>query len=115
MAGSYIGASIGTYSGCPVSGYQEEPGTYTITHNSAGAVNITAQLNAGTCIYSGNYGQAGKFGSVAGTVSCSSGEKGTFQAFEIDSQLSSVSARATANFGGGCTWSGRIGGLRRGS
>jgi hypothetical protein len=117
LSGSYIGATIGTYSGCAANGYSEEPATITIaltgTNFSMLAVNA---LTGVSCTYLGTYSQAGRMGAVIGTATCSStpGVIGTFSAVELEANISGVTGRATATFGS-CAWTGRVGGLRRGS
>jgi hypothetical protein len=115
ISGSYLGATIGTYSGCGAgSGYLEEPATITVTQSGSN-VTIIGTGTTATCTYSGQYSQSGRMGSITGNLACNNGGNGTFQAFEIEAGISGLTGRAMANFGGGCTWSGRIGGLRRGS
>lgn len=115
IAGSYIGASIGTYSGCALgaNGYLEEPSSIVVIQSGA-LVTISAVGQSASCTYAGQYGQDGRMGSMSGTYSCTNGANGAFQASEIEAGISGFTARATA-LSGSCTWSGRIGGLRRGS
>jgi hypothetical protein len=54
-------------------------------------------------------------GDILGTVSCSNGARGTFQAYEVEANITGLTGRADANLGSGCTWSGRFGGLTRGA
>ena len=114
LVGSYIGATIGTYSGCGGLGYTETPASFEIMQ-SGSQVTIRSQEATGTCTYVGTVAQAGRMSAMSGPLACSTGSSGTFQAFELHANVSGVTGRATANLGGGCTWSGRIGGLRRGS
>ena len=114
LTGSYLGASIGTYSGgCPANGYSEEPAYISISQ-SGSAFSMSAQdlQNGVTCNYSGTYSQNGRMGNVAGNVNCTNGGAGTFNAFEIEGTLSGVTARAVSSLGS-CRWTGHIGGLRR--
>jgi hypothetical protein len=113
LAGTYIGAAIGTYTGCLVPGYNEDPGTVTVTQTPS-ALTIAFQGN-GACTYTGPYTQSGRMGSVSGTFSCGNGFSGQFFGSEIEGGISAFTARATLQGEPGCTWTGRIGGLRRGS
>jgi hypothetical protein len=114
LNGTFLGATIGTYSNCPgVTGYLEEPAYFTVTQTTS-FISILAVFDNGTCTYSGAYGQDGRMGSISGTVSCSSGITGTFTAFEIEANFQALSGRAQMQ-SGACQWSGRFGGLRRGS
>jgi hypothetical protein len=119
LAASYIGAAIGTYSGSgcgSIAGYREEPAIITVTQTASPLSIAAAYTDGGSCSYSGAYTQAGRMGSFNGALACSSGTTGTATAFEIEGSISAFTARATASLGGGvCNWSGRIGGLRRGS
>lgn len=115
IAGSYVGASIGTYSNCnpsSLNGYAEEAAIVTVTQGTNTAT-IQAVYSNTTCTYTGTYTQSGRMGAVAGTYLCNNGVAGTFRAFEVETSLSAFTARATAN-SNVCNWSGRIGGLRRG-
>jgi hypothetical protein len=110
LAGSYIGASIGT-SSC--TGYAEDPATITITENGA-LVSILASYAGSTCTYAGAYIQDGRMGRIVnGTASCTNGNTGTFAADELEVSPQGITGRASA-FVGACSWTGRIGGLRRG-
>lgn len=114
LAGSYVGAAVATATGCGASsGAFESAATFTISHTGS-AIAIAASLSTGgTCTYSGTYQQAGRMGSISGQLSCSSGGSGTFEAFELEAGYSGFLTRYTADYGGGCTESGRIGGLKR--
>jgi len=114
LAGSYIGATIGTYSGCPnssLNGYSEEPATITVTHGASPTVTMTI-VGATSCTFTGQYGQAGRMGAIEGTTTCTGGVTGNFSAFEVEASLQGLTGRAivTSN---ACNWSGRFGGLRR--
>ena len=115
MTGNFMGGKVGTYSGCPAggdSGYREEPGSWTIQHDANG-VQMAYSGAINNCTYSGPYAQGGHFGFVTGNFACSSGISGTFQAFEVNSQVTSLSARLTSTASNGCTYEGRVGGVRR--
>lgn len=116
IAGSFIGAAIGTYAGCPSgsNGYAEETGIVNVTQ-SGSAATLQLALPGNTCTYSGTFSQAGRMGSMSGRMSCTNGTSGTFQAFEIEASISGFTARAQVQLGGSCQWSGRIGGLKRGT
>lgn len=112
LSGAYMGASLGTFSGCILNGYFEDPALITINHSGSSITISTAGITA-TCTYSGTYQQVGRMGAIDGSVLCSNGNRGTFAAFELEASISGLTGRATASLGGTCTWSGRIGGLRR--
>ena len=114
LNGTYLGATIGTYSNCPgASGYMEEPAYFSVTHAS-NSISIVASYSNATCTYSGTYFQDGRMGAINGNVSCSNGLAGTFSAYEIEANYQALSGRAQMH-AGSCQWAGRIGGLRTGS
>ena len=114
LNGTYLGATIGTYSNCPgASGYMEEPAYFSVSQSSS-SISIVANYSNGTCTYSGTYFQDGRMGEIDGNVSCSNGLAGTFSAYEIEANSQALSGRADMK-SGACHWTGRIGGLRTGS
>ena len=116
LSGSYLGATIGTYSfGCPTVGYQEEPSSINIAQTGTSfSMDVRSTLTNNLCSYSGTYGQGGQMGSITGTFSCNNGFTGQVQASELHVTRSGITGRATLQ-SGACTWSGRVGGLKRGT
>lgn len=114
LTGNYLGAAVGTYSGCPSgNGAAEEPGVFTVTHPGS-TITIQAAYSVGySCTYSGTYQQSGRMGTINGTVSCSNGAQGSFTAVELEGSISGMTGRAFAQLRGSCSWSGRFGGLKR--
>ena len=113
LSGNYIGASVGTYSGCPSNGYAEEA-TATSIIQSGTTVNIQAAFSNYSCIYSGTYTQTGRMGSITGAATCTdaAGQLGSFNAFELQVTPAGFMGRASVTFGS-CVWAGHLGGLRR--
>ena len=112
VSGSYVGASIGTWSGCSTgNGPYESAATFIVTH---GGNNITIrEFGQGyDCTYTGSYTQEGKLGTMTGSGSCSDLQGQQVGASEIQVNLSSFSARFFATVAN-CTFTGRIGGVRR--
>jgi hypothetical protein len=112
LSGDYLGATIGAYSGCASNGIVEEPAIIAVTHSDAN-ISISTFQNSGSCTYSGTYQQAGRMGSASGAVSCSNGMEGTFAATELEANAWGLTGHATSQFGGTCSWSGKLGGLKR--
>jgi hypothetical protein len=114
LSGSYIGALIGSATGCGSnSGSFAHAAQASISHSGT-TVSIAASLDNGlSCTYPGTYQQSGRMGSIVGTFSCSNGGRGTYEAFEIESSYQGFFMRYNANWGGGCLESGRIGGMKR--
>lgn len=115
LAGSYIGATNGTASGCTSgNGKFEDWATFTVTHSATNAVSIAATFSGGgTCTHAGTYSQSGRMGEIAGTTSCSNGARATFSAYEIEASHYGLSLRYTADYGNGCAEAGRFTGLLR--
>lgn len=116
LAGSYLGASRNTVSGCVSgNGNYEDTAYFVVTHSTTGSVSISATFSGGaTCTYSGAYTQAGKMGRIAGTLSCSNGARASFDAFEIEASYQGFFARYIASYGGSCMETGRIVAMDRG-
>jgi len=116
LEGDYVGAAIGTYSGCSpaLDGYKEQPATIRITQDTNTAVMRATANEGGTCTYSGPLGPNGRFSTMSGNVACTSGINGNFIAFEIDANRQGLTARASIFGNDGCQWTGRIGGVRKG-
>lgn len=113
LGGSYLGASIGTYSGCASgNGPDEEPAVFTVTH-SGSSMTVAAAFSGYSCTYSGLYQQNGRMGAMSASLACSDGTRGTLSAFEVEASISGFTGRGIAQFGGSCMWTGRFGGLRR--
>jgi hypothetical protein len=116
IAGTYVGASIGTYSSCvpPFSnGYSEQSARILVSQNVT-TISIQAVDAISVCTYTGPYSQNGRTGLASGSFSCTGGIFGTFQAVEIDGSPYGFTARAFTQ-GNVCNWTGRIGGLKTGS
>jgi hypothetical protein len=117
MTGNFLGGRVGTYSGCPAggeSGYREEFGTWAVQHNSTGAqITFTPATTTASCTYTGSYAQSGHFGLVSGNFTCTNGQSGSFQAFEINAQITALSGRISTAATNGCTYEGRMTGARR--
>lgn len=118
LVGSYIGASVGVYSGnCPTLGYVEEPDTIAISTGTEG-FQMAAQslLNGVLCTYRGAPAtQDGQMSTAQGSFQCTNGGAGTFVSTEIQANRWGFTGIAAASFSNGCSWIGRLGGLRRGS
>jgi hypothetical protein len=115
LGGQYLGASTGTFSGCPASfnnGYREEAVRLVVTQTASSLV-IQSTGNNATCTLSGAYRQEGRMGSMSGPYVCTDGTTGTFSALEIESNPQGFSARVNAATNN-CNFSGRLGGVRRG-
>jgi len=113
LAGSYIGASVGSFSGCGGgNGPTEQGATYTV-QQTASSVTINEFGAAGfTCRYTGTQVQNGKFGTITGTGTCSDGTNQNFTASEVQASVDNISMKLTTTTSG-CTFTGRLAGVRR--
>ena len=117
FTGTYIGAIVGTTSGCGAAGDHVVNGLFVVSldplPSSSIAISSTLE-NGAQCNYSGNYQQQGRLGTIAGTFSCGGNAPtaGTFNAFEIEAGNGAMVIRYEARYGS-CVERGRIGGLTR--
>lgn len=114
VAGTFIGGTVGTYSGCSSNGYFEEIALLSIAQTGSSITMVHAGTGA-SCTYTGSYSQAGRMGSIEGSLACANGASGSFTMTEVHVTQSGMTAKGTLNLGGSCRWSGRFGGLRRGA
>lgn len=115
LGGTYLGATVGTYSGCGAArnGTVETPITLTIGHDGGPTVSIREQGSNYTCNYNGAYSQEGRMGRIVGNGTCSDGTSQSFSASEVQSGIQAISFRFGATFTGSCVFVGRMGGIRR--
>lgn len=114
LTGGYIGAMVGSTANCGAgTGAFERSSQFSVNHAGSTIQIQRFEGSAVSCTYSGNYMQNGRMGTISGTVSCANGQQGSFEAFEAEAGYQSFSSRYTADFGSGCTESGRFGGMKR--
>jgi hypothetical protein len=114
LDGYYIGATIGVASECgAANGNFARNSLFAVSHVGS-AIRIESFSSGVTgCNFSGTYVQRGRMGSFAGPIACPDGKRGTIAAFEIEAGDLSFVARYTAHFDGGCSETGRMGGLKQ--
>ena len=116
IAGSYLGAYAGTWSGCGASrnGYQESIATLVVAQDR-GSIQVREDGQGYTCSYSGSYAQSGRLGTILGGGLCSDGVTQTLNATAV--QMSPVGIGMNVQFAqpNGCSFSGRLSATRRGS
>jgi hypothetical protein len=115
VGGQYLGNQVGNYSNCPSAldnKYVEEPVRLVLTQ-TASSLTIQSTGNNATCSLSGAYRQEGRMGSMTGPMTCTNGTAGTFHAYEIEANPQGFSARVDTTTNN-CSFSGRLGGVRRG-
>jgi len=111
LAGSFIGATLGEFTGCTTNGASEAVAAYVITQSGNTVVIIESGSNY-TCSYTGTLTQTGRMGSIAGSGTCSDLGAQSFAATEVQATLDSISMRADFR-NGSCRFIGRMGGMRR--
>ena len=117
FSGHYSGGVHQTVAGCAnntFNGTSERIGILDVAQNGQ-QVTITSYPTGGpVCTFSGTLNQLGQMGAVQGTYSCSSGDIGNFQIFEMQVNPVTVSGRFTASSTNitGCQATGYLGGLR---
>lgn len=117
VGGTYVGATIGSYAGCGAArnGYFEFPMTLTIGHDGGSTISMREEGDNYSCNYNGTYTQAGRLGQIQGFGTCSDGTNQTFTATEVQGGIQGLTMRFGSSFSGGCSFVGRMGGMRRDS
>jgi hypothetical protein len=115
LNGFYSGASIGTFSGCGGrDGPFESCVLLSIGHAGGGAITMREEGDGYVCDYTGAYSQRGRMGQITGTGTCSDNTTQTFTATEVIGGIQGVTMRFGSQLGGACSFTGRLGGIRRG-
>lgn len=112
LAGSYMGGTTGTFSGCSQNGVAESFSTYTIQQTAA---NVTLnEFGEGySCRYNGTLTQTGRTGMITGTGLCTdSSNQQSFNATDVFASTDAISMKFQFVVGA-CRFSGRLGGVRR--
>ncbi len=115
FSGRYAGGMHQTLTGCADSSLDATNDQFaflTVTQNAASVTMSTSTSNI-TCTFSGNLSQAGQMGDVTGNYTCSSGDFGGFEIFEMQVNISGLTGRLSASsVATGCSTSGWFGGMR---
>jgi hypothetical protein len=112
--GSYVVTVNLTASSCFVGSNGTGTGAFAISvSHSATNMAMTWVFPGGqTCVYTGAYSQAGRFGQFLGTYSCSTGEMGNMEFFEMTNRVGMLSGRLQGqSTNHGCHYTGRFTGL----
>ena len=108
-----LGQQAGTGTGClAVDKFDATPAAVQISQSGSSATVIVATASD-SCTHTGSYQQAGHFGTIAGTFTCTSGASGSFGFFEMVRTHADFRARTTITRAGGCTIKGRMVGLEQ--
>ena len=114
--GTYPGALHFTYTGCANPANNGTFETYAAISVIQSGSSVTlgyANEAGGSCSFVGTFSQAGQFGKMVGNYSCSSGDTGTFNMFEMNAGFNFITGRLTlASTNIGCQGNGYFGGVR---
>jgi hypothetical protein len=115
LTGNYYGGDSGDQTSCGAdNGHWETEYYYQFTHNADNTITIRmTDLKGRTATINGTYAQFGHMGQVSGTGTTWDGVAITVNLFEIERTISGITGRGHMVIGGGCTWDGRWGGVRR--
>lgn len=115
VAGTYLGATAGTWSGCGGGrdGYQESVSTFLVSQDGP-AIQMREDSGGVTCNYAGAYSQAGRMGAIQGGGLCGDGVNQTFAATEVQMTPISLAMRLNVAQPNGCRFTGRLSAVRRG-
>ena len=115
IAGTYLGATAGTWSGCGGGrdGYQESVSTYVVSQDGT-AIQMREDSGGVTCNYSGAYSQSGRLGAIQGGGLCGDGVNQTFAASEVQMTPLALAMRLNVSQPNGCRFTGRMSAVRRG-
>jgi len=69
-------------------------------------------MDVAGCTYNGAYLQDGRLGRASGNFSCANGRTGSFLAIEMQGSLSGMDMRLSSQ-SSTCSFSGRVGGVKR--
>jgi len=117
FSGHYGGGTHLTSTGCLSTGFNgtfEDIGTLDIAQTGQAFSMTTRPTTGGSCSYGGTLTQAGQMGGVTGSYSCSSGETGSFQVYEMQVNPTGVTGQliASSTSPAGCQTTGWFGGIR---
>lgn len=92
----------------------EDAGIVAITQSGNSIIIATTPVSVPACTYSGTLSQSGQMSAINGTYACVGGLTGTFQAFEMQVNITGFTGRFTASkpSSGECATSGWFGGVR---
>ena len=115
FSGSYFGGFAYNASGCAggaVNGPSNQFSTLSISQTGTSVSIFSANINGGSCNYSGTYSQDGHLGTITGTFSCSNGDTGPFTAADIEVTLAGFNGQFTGQNQKCTKLEGQFGGVR---
>jgi len=115
--GHYAGGVHRTSAACAnpaLNATTEFPALVNIVQNGQTMSVQTVGPGTASCNYTGTLSQAGQMGRIIGNFACTTGESGTFDFFEMQVNISGITARLAFRYAvpQGCTATGWFGGAR---
>ncbi len=114
-SGRYAGAIHNDLSGCTNAGNNgsREDSAIVVATQGATTLSFSVQTATDTCVYSGPLMQEGQLGEVGGSFTCTSGQNGGVDLFDLQVTAVAISGRFSAsNATLGCQSTGWFGGAR---
>lgn len=114
LAGQYLGASSSVPNACGAQAPSAKTALWQV-QQTGDSVTITEAANVSgvACTYTGFYTQAGRMGRISGTATCSNGTSASrFLAYEVEASYRGFTLTYQADWGGGCTTAGYLGGIK---
>lgn len=115
LSGAYMGAIKQIQSACVaphIDGEFNSSVEFTVTNTANTFAMAVRKPDASTCSYTGDYTQTGRLGRSQGSFTCTSGLTGTYDAFELEANVSGFLGRFFEN-GNLCDTAGRFAAMRK--
>jgi hypothetical protein len=114
LRGTYVGVLVRAQVGCQFPGEDgllNIPAVWQVTQNGT-ATTIAAAYPGFTCTYRGNYSQSGRLGTLRTDYTCSTGDAGALDFYEITTERLGFMGRVVGQSNRGCSISGGFSGVR---
>ncbi len=116
LLGEYKGAMKSTQAGCRapyVNGDFNDAVDFSVTNTSSTFSMRVTYPDTSFCAFTGNYAQSGRFGSSTGTYICTGGVSGTYDAVEIEANISGFIGRYSSSDNFCSSITGRFAGMKK--
>lgn len=116
MTGEYMGAMKSTQSGCQLpfsNGDFNDAVNFSVTNTPNTFTMRVTYVNNAVCTFAGDYTQAGRFGNSRGSYTCTGGISGTFDAVEMEANISGFIGRYVGTDNSCSSVSGRFAAMKK--
>ncbi|MBL8524938.1 MAG: hypothetical protein JNN20_14705 [Betaproteobacteria bacterium] len=116
LTGEFMGAMKSTQAGCRppfVNADVNDPVEFSVTHAGSNFSMRVVHSDRSSCTYTGDYVQAGRFGSSLGTYVCTGGVSGNYDAVEIEANTMGFMGRYSASDNVCSSISGRFAAMKK--